>query len=414
MAVNPGEAMELDFDWLAPGALGPDYVPRLRRLQKHAAVFWSERQHAWIVTRYRDIAEGLKDSRLSSYRFHLALERHTRERGWPEGALLRSMRHWMFNLDGREHMRLRTLLLKPFAKGEIEHHRERTRAVFANALERVRGRPSFEFQKELAFPYVAQVLLELLGLSECFSPQEITSLNIAGAMTEAIDDAKIAAADQAVERVGHVLGSEMEKRRRAPRGDLLTSLVSVADQGDRLSDFDITGIFLILALGGIDTTSYTLAMMMPVLERSPGHRDYIRAHPGRITPIVEELQRLVVMKNMVHRLATQDFDWHGEQIRKGDMVFLMLGIGNWDESVFPHPDTLDFERQRTASLIFAPGLHHCIGHNVAKMELEVALGELLARFDRVEVLDEHHEFHPNTYNRGFKALNARLVDRVPA
>jgi cytochrome P450 len=48
------------------------------------------------------------------------------------------------------------------------------------------------------------------------------------------------------------------------------------------------------------------------------------------------------------------------------------------------------------------------------MELEVALSELLARFDRVEVLDEHHEFHPNTYNRGFKALNARLVDRVPA
>jgi cytochrome P450 len=89
------------------------------------------------------------------------------------------------------------------------------------------------------------------------------------------------------------------------------------------------------------------------------------------------------------------------------MVYLMLAAGNHDPAVYENPNTLDFDRKRKLPLMFAPGLHHCIGHFIAKMELEVALEELFTRFDRVRVL-EAPEFLPNYMTIGLPRLAVRL------
>jgi cytochrome P450 len=114
------------------------------------------------------------------------------------------------------------------------------------------------------------------------------------------------------------------------------------------------------------------------------------------------------MQNLMHRIAAEDFEWLGQKIKAGDMVFFMLAAGNRDPDVYTDPDSIDFERQRKTPLMFAPGLHHCIGHFIAKMELEVALRVLFERYDRVRVVEPQLEYRINYMTRGFQRLSVRL------
>jgi cytochrome P450 PksS len=409
MASTSRVVAEPDFDWLAPGALGPGYLERLQSVQQIAPVAWSEHQQAWIVTRHADIVEGLKDRRLSNHRYHLALEQLSRATGCDDGELLKTVRQWIFNQDGPDHTRLRLLLMKPFSKSAIDGYREPVRESLVQALEPLAQRSSFDFVNELAFPFVSRALLSIIGLSHLVTPEQLGSMSrkIVAALVAKPKAADIVEADRVIATLTPAILKEIEARRRSPQNDLLTGFVTLSENGDRLSEKEIITLFQVLMLAAIDTTTYTLSLMIPVLDASAAHREYIRTHRGNLQPVVEELQRYVGMMNMMHRIAAEDFEWHGQQIRAGDMVYLMLAAGNHDPAVYENPNTLDFDRKRKLPLMFAPGLHHCIGHFIAKMELEVALAELFTRFDRVRVL-EAPEFLPNYMTIGLPRLAVRL------
>jgi cytochrome P450 len=411
---STGAASELDFDWLRPGALGTGYIERLQQIQKQFPVFWSDHQNAWLVTRHTDILEGLRDeTRLSAHRYHLRLEQHAKETRQPEGELLRAVRRWVLNIDGADHARLRTLLLKPFSKPAIDRFRDNSRAIFGRILDRVEQRERFDFVNELAFPYSAQSLLHIIGMSHVITPDElfIMSQSIVAALSGTPTEADYAIADQAIAKLSPVIVHEIEERRKTPREDLLTSLVHLSEMGDRLTESEIVLLFQVLFLAAIDTTAYTLSLVQPVLEGSASHRAYIRAHPERMPAILDELQRYVGMMNMMYRIATADFEWHGRQIKAGDVVLFMFSVGNRDPQVFEEPDTLNFERKRKQTLTFSPGLHHCLGHFIAKMELEVGLEELLKRYECVRVL-EPPTYQPNYMTRSFSSMFVRLEPRA--
>jgi cytochrome P450 len=410
MASVPSVSPELDFDWMQPGALGDTYLERLQRIQQQTPVFWSEHQKSWIVTRHADILAGYKDeARLSAHRFHLRLEQHAREKGEPEGELLKAVRRWVLNLDGMDHARLRTLLLKPFSKPQIDRYRDAVRANFVQLLERSAARERFDFVNELAFPYSAQTLLHIIGMSHVITPEELfkMSQSIVVALGGRLTEEDLKAGDRAISTINSKIVREIEECRRAPRDDLLTNLVTLSENGDRLSESEIVSLYQVLFLAAIDTTAYTLSLIVHVLDRSPEHREYIRSHLDRMPLIVEELQRYVGMMNMNFRIATVDFEWHGQQIKSGNSVMFMLAVGNRDPQVFEDPNTLNFDRKRKPTLMFAPGLHHCLGHFIAKMGLEVALEELFGRSERVRVL-ETPEYLPNYMTRSFGQLMVRL------
>lgn len=404
-------AEALDFDWSSPGALGKTYISRMRRIQQTDPVFWSDLQNAWIVTRHADILAGLKDSRLSNRRYHLELEANASASG-TSGSTLDTVRRWMFNNDGREHMRLRTLLIKPFSRAQADKLRPDLREMLAERLDAKSGLPSFEFQSEFAQPLVAASLLKMIGFDGVLSPSEMIAMaqTIVAALVTAGDVESVQRADKTIDDLSPLIQHQIALRRSEPRDDLLTDLLNISEAGDRLTETDIISIFHVLLLAAVDTTSNTMALFVDLLDKSPENRNYIREHPDRIAAIVEELQRHVDMQNMMHRIVAEDFEWHGKQIRKGQMVYLMLGIGNFDESVYPDPETVNFDRQRQQMLAFAPGLHHCLGFHVAKMELEEFLLHIYARYENVAVL-EQPEFQPNPMTRCFESLKVRLIPR---
>lgn len=414
MATLLAEQDDLDFDWTAPGAVGAGYIDRLKKIQERTPIFWSEHQQAWVVTRHADILAGLGDRRLSNHRYHLKLEQRARETGRFDGELLGTVRRWVFNTDGSAHTRLRNLLMKPFSRGQVERFREPVRELMNRRLTELETRESFDFVSDFSLPFIAEALLEIIGLSDVFTPQQIIDMadTIVVALVGQPDEAAFQAADRSIRELTPIIVREIELRRRSPRVDLLTSFVELSENGDRLTEDDIIGLFHVLLLAANETTAFTLTLMMPVLDEAEPRRAYIRAHPDRLPAVVEELQRFVGMQNLMHRIAAEDFEWLGQKIKKGEMVFFMLAAGNRDPSAYDNPDTVDFERQRKLPLMFAPGLHHCIGNFIAKMELEVALEELFRRYDRVRVVEPELEYRANYMTRGFTRLGVKLVPRT--
>jgi pimeloyl-[acyl-carrier protein] synthase len=405
---------DLDFDWQVPGALGGDYLKRLQRLQKDAPIFWSRYQNAWVVTRHQDIVDGLRDLRLSNSRFHLPLEHYARTNGLPDGPLLGAVRNWVFNIDGPDHGRLRRLLMKPFGRSEIQKYQGVTKGLFERILSSAEGRPQVEFVHEIALPYAAGALAHIIGLDEAVDARQMMDWSQAIGTVFGTGNANaqtLAVADRAIAELTPLLEREIAERRRKPRNDLMTAFVQISEDGDQLNEREIVELFHVLLLAAFETTANTLTLSVAALDGSAARRDYVRAHPDRMTQIVEELQRQVGMLNMMHRICAEDFEWHGSKLKRGDMVYFMLSAGNWDETVYPKPEEIDFDRERKIPLMFAPGLHHCIGHNLAKMELEIAISTLFDRYERVRVLTEEPRFAVNFINRSFETLDVRFESR---
>ena len=127
---------------------------------------------------------------------------------------------------------------------------------------------------------------------------------------------------------------------------------------------------------------------------------------------MNEIMRLSAMSAALPRIAAEEFNWHGKTIRAGDPVYLIQAAGNRDPRVYAHADRLDLERDNSQSLVFAPGLHHCVGHLLAKMQLTEFFSALVARFEGVEILDPTLDFMPQIVFRGLFKLNVRLRPRA--
>jgi cytochrome P450 len=143
---------------------------------------------------------------------------------------------------------------------------------------------------------------------------------------------------------------------------------------------------------------------------NPAAWEYWREHPEGAVDSSIELMRFIAMSTTLPRIAASDFDWHGRPIRKGDLVMLMVAGGNRDPRVYSQPDVIDLTRSNDSALTFGPGLHHCIGHLLAKLQLSEFFTALVQRFERVEVL-EPPTFTPALVFRSLTALNLRFYPR---
>jgi cytochrome P450 len=146
------------------------------------------------------------------------------------------------------------------------------------------------------------------------------------------------------------------------------------------------------------------------LARDPAAWAQWRAHPERGVDATIELMRFTAMSTAQPRLASRDFEWRGRKIRANDLVMLMIAGGNRDPRVFANPEQLDLARPSDTALTFAPGLHHCIGHLLAKVQLSEFFAALTQRFERVEILEEP-QFVPNLVFRGVTGLQVRFHPR---
>ncbi|MEO0410814.1 MAG: cytochrome P450 [Pseudomonadota bacterium] len=411
--MNQSNLSDLDFNWLAPNAVGPDFIPRLLKIQEETPVFWSDAQKGWVLTRYADVEAGLRDQRLSNKRTEPYIEAVLGVSPYEcYPLLMENIGRWLFNIDAPEHPRIRRLLIKPFSKASIERHRDKVQAIFDDLLATVSDLESFDLQKDFALKYTASVLIHVLDLKSALDVDRVLKWGdiFATAVVTAQPD-HLALAERSTTEMTDLLAAEIANRRRSPGDDLLSDLVNSTDDGKKLTDAEIVSLFQLMLIGGFETTANTLVLAISALQDKPAERAFIADNPQLLPKVVDELNRYTAMLGTMFRIAKEDFVLHGQQIKAGQLVFLMIGAANWDHRAFDEPDTLNFARRGPQPLTFAPGFHMCIGHYLARLQLEVAYKTLLSGSKSIEILNKNYDYMTNFTARTPINVQSRIVNK---
>ncbi|MCX0269249.1 cytochrome P450 [Nocardia zapadnayensis] len=369
-----GEPVRLDMDPL---------FTKLRREEPVCRVELPYGGEGWLVTRYEDVKLVLADPRFSRA---ATVGREDLPRATPAPVRPDSL----LSMDPPEHSRLRKLVAKAFTGRRVAELRPRTREIVdekLTALEQA-GAPA-DLVAGFALPLPVTVICEMLGVPPR-DQHRFRDFSDAILSTTAYTREQIERARDSLETY---LAEVVAERRQRPTDDLLGALVAARDEEDRLSERELVNLGVGLLIAGHETTANQIANFTYVLLTQREYWELLRAEPELIPGAVEELLRYVQLGAGAGqpRVATEDVVLSGVTVRAGDSVFVNTQAANRDENVFDDPESLDLTRQRNPHVAFGYGAHHCLGAQLARVELQVALEALLERFPSLRLslpLDE--------------------------
>ncbi|GAA3609077.1 cytochrome P450 [Nonomuraea rosea] len=301
-------------------------------------------------------------------------------------------------MDEPQHSRYRKPLVGKFTVRRMRLLTERVEQVTAEHLDAMeKGGPSADLVTAFAKPIPAVIICELLGVP--YEDRGSFQDNIDKFLGGEAGDEELIAAYIATQTY---LAELVAAKRANPTDDLLSDLLD-----SDLTDEELKGIALILLSAGFDTTANMLALGTFALLQNPAQLAALRADPALTDGAVEELLRYLSVAKQFQRVALEDVELGGQTIEAGTTVLLSLSTANRDPERFTDPHTLDLQRQDGGHLAFSHGIHQCLGQQLARVEMRVALPALLGRFPalRLAVPAEEVALRPETADiYGVKSL----------
>jgi cytochrome P450 len=297
-------------------------------------------------------------------------------------------------IDPPEHKKFRKLLDPLFAPRKMALLEDEVSALVNDLIDRFIDRGEVDFAKEFSVPFPSQVFLTLLGLpldevdrflimkDGIIRPDHVTG-SLYG--TEVASEYQQKVADSVYDYFNEILDEREVER----RDDLLSHFLDAEVEGDRLGREDILDICFLFLIAGLDTVTATLDCMFAFLAQHPEQRRQLAADPDLIANAIEELLRWETPVMGVARVAVEETELGGCPIHAGDQVLVMLGSANTDETEFPDADEVRFDREVNRHIAFGGGIHRCLGSNLARLELRVALREWHRRIPEYEVEPDH-------------------------
>jgi cytochrome P450 len=378
--------------------------PELSRLQliRPVAEFQlPDGRTGWLVTRFEDVRRVLIDPRFSRAE---ATKPDVADTGLGQASA-----GTILGMDPPEHTRLRRLVAGAFTARRVETLRPRVAALVDELIDRLIALgPPADLVENFSLPLPVQVICELLGVPagdrHLFHGWSDAML---GDLT-----ADPAAAQTGLARLTAYFAELIDRKRREPRDDLMTALIEARDEGDRLSEEELVRLGLTLLIAGHETTANQINLFLLTLHEHPGELARLRDRPEIIPEAVEELMRFVQLGELgtgLPRVATEEVELSGVRIPAGAAVIPVMTVANRDASVIPDPNQLDLTRPQGPHLAFGAGVHHCLGAQLARMELQEALAGLLRRLPglRVDRPVAELEFKKGMFVRSLHALPVR-------
>ena len=422
MSSTDTNSSRLDFDLTDLHMLGPELAARLNAIREAEPVFWSDIQKGWFVTRFADVAEGFGGKLpLSNVRLGKVAFAAIPEAQWPSRIpLLTGATPKFANMtDPPYHARLRKPMNAAFTRSNVEVMRAFVRERLAGLLDDAEKRGEFELIETIARPLTGSVIMHLMGVPDKHLPnlRDWANSIVAALGTPRPSVALLEEGERAMREMDKVFQDELDRRRRQPQDDFLTVLAGIGQGGEEaLNHEELLGTCVNTLLAGHESTASTMALGVAALVQNPDQVSYMLAHPERSAQTVDEIGRYVAMSASQTRLAAQDFEWHGKQIRRGDVIYLWVASASRDPRIFANPDVLDLSRNIKETLVFGRGIHHCVGHFLAKLQLGEFFPAMFRRF-RVRVLDDPLDFSGGYAFRTLSTLHVRVapvVDRRSA
>jgi cytochrome P450 len=363
-----------------------------------------------VLTRYADVVRTLRGNEFS---------RDVEARGTSDDPLRRLRRERLrqriedgvaakniLGLDPPDHTRLRRLVSLAFTPSSIERLRPRIEGLVAAILDRAEERGALELVDELAFPVPFLVISELLGMpTEREADVRDWSQAITASLEPTSDEATLEAADVASRHMQAYLDDVIADRRTHLGDDLLSQLLLVEEEGDRLSAAELKSFVALLYIAGHETTVNLIGNGLLALLRHPDQLRRWRDDPALDATAVDELLRFDGPVQQTVRIPVETVRYGDLEVDPGTTVMAVLGAANHDPAMFDEPGALRLDRPNAGRhLGFSAGIHYCLGASLAKLEATVAITAVIRRFPNLELAGE-----PHWRDR----LTIRGVDRLP-
>ncbi|WP_257195427.1 MULTISPECIES: cytochrome P450 [unclassified Bradyrhizobium] len=392
--------------------LSPDFIrdpyphyDRLRTLDPiHVTPFGQ-----FVASRHADVSLVMRDKRFGKDFVERSKRRYSDK--IMDEPVFRSMSHWMLQADPPDHTRLRGLVVKAFTARRVEDMRPRIQEIVDQAIDAVIDRGHMDLIEDFAFRLPITIICDMLGIPEEHREVFYNSSRDGGRL---LDPVPLTPEEIKKGNEGNLLAQMyfqqlFELRRKNPADDLITQLVQAEEDGNKLSNEELTANIILLFGAGHETTVNLIGNGLLALHRNPDQLALLKARSELMEGAIEEFLRYDSSVQMTGRVALEEIeDLGGKRIPRGETVLCLLGSANRDPAVYPdRPDRLDVTRQNVKPLSFGGGIHFCLGAQLARIEAEIAIATLLRRLPDLRIDDvENPEWRPTFVLRGLKRLPA--------
>lgn len=375
---------------------------------------------AWLVTRYEDARAALADPRLAKDMAHAP--EWMRDQGIVSAEGEGPIGINMLSTDPPDHARLRKLVTKAFTRRRIEGLRPRVQEITDQLLDAMPtdGR-AVDLLSALAFPLPLTVICELLGVPvedrDDFRvwTRELVSAPLSDEGAAIREKAKAAREGYLVDLIANTRARIDPAVDVDDQPNLVSALIVAADEHDRLSERELIGTIQLLLIAGHETTVNLIGNGVLALLAHPGQLELLRLKPELLAPAVEEMLRFDgPVERATARFAVEDVEIGGVTIPAGSVVSVVLGSADHDSVHAQDGGRFDITRTDGGHLAFGHGIHYCLGASLARLEGQVAIGALLARFPDLSLAAAPEDLRwrpggPANILRGLESLPVHLA-----
>jgi cytochrome P450 len=385
-----------------------DPYPTYARLHEEGPLHYIEvgKWAVWSIVSHAECASIAKDPRLSAKRAKQMLLPLPISRQSEFSELARMLGLWLIFMDPPEHTRLRKLLNKGFSAAAVEGLRPQAEAIVDQMLSPLKRGSEVELMREFANPMPVRIISELLGVPQALHGTFVNASRaiavFRGNPNRTVEEAR--AAQDALIELTAFFRKTVAERRRNKGNDLISLLIDIEEEGEVLTEEELYAQCIALLFAGHETTRNLIGNGIYTLLQNPQKTAELREKPEMIRSAVEELLRYESPVQFTARVLKEDIEVCGQPIRKGWTVQCMLGAANRDPKQFKEPNQLDLKRLNNQHLAFSAGLHFCIGAQLARLEGQIALLNLVQRFPKMKLAGPRSEWASTFGFRGLKSL----------
>ena len=376
-------------------------------LRREAPVYWHpepEGSGFWAVTKHDDVRTVSRDSETYSSELGATFIPDQDEMA------LAQLRLTILNMDPPKHHRYRRLVSRGFTPRMISKLVDDIGRRAAKVVDDVAERGECEFVEEIAAQVPVQMICEMIGLEPEQWPRmfEISNLLIGSRDDpDYTDDPTIA--ENAAAEIYALCDAVAADRRKNPRDDIMTALVTAEIDGERLDDLELNLFFVTLVVAGNETTRNLINHSMLALIEHPDQAQRLRDDPSLWDSGVEEMLRWGSSIHNFRRTATRDAELRGVPIAEGEKVVVYYASANRDEDVFDDPHTFDVARTPNDHVTFGGGgVHYCLGASLARAEIRETMRQLVERLPDLELAGPPNRLHSDFVN-GIKTMPVRFT-----
>ena len=400
-------ATAYDIDLMSEAGLA-DPSAYFGELRATRPVLWDRRYRSWIVTSYQHVSAALRDERFSSDR----IDPYIRKRlsGADTDPLVRQafevLSGWMVFKEEPAHNRLRRLCGQAFTPKSIEALRARATSLTEELLDAIAVPSEFDLLASVAAPLPSIIIAEMLGVPIADRAEfEQWTAKVSPLVSTGLDDpTRYGSVADGMDALVKYFRQLVTRYEAEPADNLISALIRAREQDDALSDAELIATCTLMLFGGHETTANFIANGVLALLRHPDQMALIRQDKVEMKAVLDEFMRYDGPGKTVVRVAREDFEFHGQQIRAGQRVFLILSVANRDPLAFADADKLRLDRGVVRHLGFGLGTHFCLGVPLAKLEAGIAIPAIVKRFAKLELAPAPLKWLPFLGTRGLREL----------